>query len=149
DAAYKTGLLSRSVTSQFQVNSDLMGKATHEINGDLDGSLLLGFHLDHLQSDITSVTASRFVLFDAPITFSNALDYLPTESQTITRTAALYGELDINMLKQLFLKVSGRGESASTYGPDVAQTYFYPAANIAWQFTQLPGLKDNTLLSFG
>ena len=126
-----------------------MGKATGEINDDLDGSLLLGFHLGHQQLDQTSVTASRFVLYDAPITFANALDYTPTESQSIIRTAALYGEFDVNMLKQVFFRLTGRGESASTYGPNVPQTYFYPAANLAWLFTKLPVLKDNAIISFG
>ncbi|MEW6701615.1 MAG: TonB-dependent receptor, partial [Bacteroidota bacterium] len=149
DASVPTGSLSRQALSQFQFNSDLIGTAQLEINEDFNGSALVGFHLDHRQTDNTLVTAQKFSLIGVPPTFSNAQNYFPDESKTILRTAALYGQLNLNMYNQLYLSLSGRSESASTYGPNVAQTYFYPSASAAWEFTKLPGLADNSILSYG
>lgn len=142
DAGNPTGYTDRNSGSAYQINSDLMATAKHELNEDIDGSLLLGFHLDHRESKSVGVSASRFILYDAPATFSNALDYFPGEGFSILRSAALYGELAINLYKQVFLRATGRMESASTYGPDADKSYFYPSVSAAWQFTEMPVLKD-------
>jgi TonB-linked SusC/RagA family outer membrane protein len=149
DASVPTGQLTRNVISELQVNGDLYGRATQHVNDWLEGSILLGLHYDHRKSDFTNVAATRFVLLDAPPTFENALDYAPTEGQTIVRTAAMYGEVGLNLYNQVFLRAAGRGESASTYGPDAEQTYFYPSVSAAWQFSQLEPLQENEFLTFG
>jgi TonB-linked SusC/RagA family outer membrane protein len=153
DASYPTGDTYRNANSNYLVNSDLRATARHSFNEDFDGSLMVGFHLDHQRSEGINVDATNFILADAPATFSNALDYFPGEGLTIVRTAALYGEATVNLYRQLFLRGTGRMESASTYGPDAKQTYFYPSASAAWQFTELPIIKDlikdNSILSYG
>jgi TonB-linked SusC/RagA family outer membrane protein len=153
DAAQPTGYTDRNASNAYQVNSDLMATAKHELTKDIDGSLLLGFHLDHRESKSVGVNASRFILYDAPATFSNALDYFPGEGFSIVRSAALYGELAVNLYQQVFLRATGRMESASTYGPDADKSYFYPSVSAAWQFTELPFVKDfvgsGNILSYG
>ena len=153
DASWPTGETYRSASSNYMFNSDLLATAKHEFNDNLDASLMVGFHLDHVRSEGVSVDASDFILADAPATFSNSLNYFPGEGLSIVRTAALYGEADVNLYKQLFLKGTGRMESASTYGPDAKQSYFYPSGSVAWQFTELPFIKDaivdNTIFSYG
>ncbi|HCR55122.1 MAG TPA: SusC/RagA family TonB-linked outer membrane protein, partial [Cytophagales bacterium] len=57
----------------------------------------------------------------------------------------LYSVLAFDFYDQLFLNVNGTQEAAST----IAGTFFYPAADVAWQFTQLPSLTNNSILSFG
>jgi hypothetical protein len=49
----------------------------------------------------------------------------------------------------LFLTLTGRNESASTFGAKTSSSFFFPSAALAWQFTQLPSLENNPLLSFG
>jgi TonB-linked SusC/RagA family outer membrane protein len=153
DASYPTGDTYRSSGSAYQVNSDLMATAKHELNENIDGSLMVGFHLDHRESKSVSVDASRFILVDAPATFSNALDYFPGEGWSIVRSAAVYSELTVNLYKQVFLRGTGRMESASTYGPDADKSYFYPSVSAAWQFTELPFVKDfvgdGSIFSYG
>jgi TonB-linked SusC/RagA family outer membrane protein len=153
DASYPTGDTYRNANSNYLVNSDLRATARHTFSDDFDGSLMVGFHLDHQRSEGINVDATNFILADAPATFSNALDYFPGEGLTIVRTAALYGEANINLYRQLFLHGTGRMESASTYGPDAKQTYFYPSGSVAWQFTELPYVKDllknSSILSYG
>lgn len=153
DASYPTGDTYRSSGSAYQINSDLMATAKHELNENFDGSLMVGFHLDHRENKSVSVDASRFILTDAPATFSNALDYFPGEGWSIVRSAAVYSELAVNLFKQVFLRATGRLESASTYGADADKTYFYPSVSAAWQFTELPMAKDlvgnGSIFSYG
>ena len=153
DAQFPGGYLTRSTDNTLLLNSDLMGRATQQLTDDIEGTLMLGFHLDQNRYDGLNSTATNFILVGAPATFSNSLYYQPGEYLTIIRTAAFYGALDLALYKQLFLKVTGRDESASTYGATADQTYFYPSFSAAWQFTQLQPIKDalagNTILSFG
>jgi TonB-linked SusC/RagA family outer membrane protein len=149
DAQYPTGYLTREMLSEYMVNTDLRLKATQKVTDDIEGSLLLGVHVDHASQNETFLPGSDFVLPDAPTYIKNTLNYLPDEYQQIVRTAAFYGEANINMFEQLFIHLSGRDESASTYGANADKTYFYPAASIAWQFTKLDALKDNDILSYG
>ncbi len=47
-----------------------------------------------------------------------------------------------------FLNATLRAESASTFGDDGDNTFLFPSASLAWQFTELPGLKSD-FFSFG
>ncbi|CUT02812.1 TonB-dependent receptor domain-containing protein, partial [Candidatus Chrysopegis kryptomonas] len=149
DAAVPTGRIIRDVISQFQINTDLMLRFKYQLGSLLSASALLGFHLDHEQTDDTYIQGTRFIIPEAPDYILNTLDYLPNESKTIVRTGAFYGELGFDVLDQLYIRLSGRNESASTYGTSVDMTYFFPSASVAWEFTKLPVLRNQTLLSFG
>jgi hypothetical protein len=48
----------------------------------------------------------------------------------------------------LFLNATLRAESASTFGEMADNTFYFPSASLAWQFTKIPGVQSN-LLSFG
>jgi TonB-linked SusC/RagA family outer membrane protein len=149
DASYPEGELIRAANTTFLLSTDLIGKYSRTITDDVQGSLMIGAHLDHNRYEGMSVLATSFIISNAPATFSNALNFSPSEYLTITRSAALYGQLDVSLFRQVFVKLTGREESASTYGPQAAQTYFYPSASIAWQFTQLAVLQNHPILSFG
>jgi len=153
DAQFPGGYLTRTTNTTYLLNTDIMGRATQNLTDDIEGTLMVGFHLDHNRYDGLNASATGIIISGAPETFSNTLNYTPGEFLTITRTAAMYGSIDLGFYKQLFVKITGRDESASTYGPDAAQTYFYPSFSAAWQFTQLQPIKDmfkdNGILSFG
>ncbi|MCX6134672.1 MAG: SusC/RagA family TonB-linked outer membrane protein [Ignavibacteriales bacterium] len=149
DASYPTGDTYRSFNTNYQVNSDLLGTAKYDYNENINGSLMLGFHIDHRQNHSISTDATAFILYDAPATFSNALNYAPGEGFSIIRSAAVFGEATLDLYKQVFIRGTGRLESASTYGADATKSYFYPSASVAWQFTEVPLFKDNGILSYG
>jgi hypothetical protein len=48
----------------------------------------------------------------------------------------------------LFLNGTLRAESASTFGQEADNTFLFPSASLAWQFTKLFG-SENDILSFG
>ncbi len=51
DASFSTGYLTREVIGEYQLNSDLMAKATQKFSDDFNGSLLVGFHVDNHSTD--------------------------------------------------------------------------------------------------
>jgi len=44
--------------------------------------------------------------------------------------------------------LSGRNESASTFGKQTNNSFFFPSAALAWQITKIKALSDNSFLSF-
>lgn len=62
------------------------------------------------------------------------------------RINAVYASLDINYRRLLFLSLTGRNDWSSTLPRD-HNSYFYPSASAAFQFTEL--IKNKRVLSFG
>ncbi len=144
------GQYSDNLFSQYQINTDLQGRARHEFSPDFSGSILLGFHLDHQEYNYMAQIVQTFLFTAPPYYLSNGASVLPpNQNNWIERNAAAYGEVDLTMYQQLFVTLSGRDESSSTYGPNSAGLYFYPAASVAWQFTKLPLFEGNKILNFG
>lgn len=147
---YYAGQYSDNLFSQYQINSDLQGKARHDFSQDFSGTLMLGFHLDHQQYNSVADIVQSFLIPTAPPSFGNAATPLPpVQNYWIERNAALYGQANLSLYNQLFVTLSGRDESSSTYGPGSAGLYFYPSVDAAWQFTQLPAFQGSDVLTFG
>ncbi|MCL4510317.1 MAG: SusC/RagA family TonB-linked outer membrane protein [Bacteroidetes bacterium] len=149
DASQPKGQFTDNSLSQYQVNSDLQARAQHDFSSDFGTSLLMGFHIDQLQSNLVGAQGTTFAIPNAPPSLGNAFTYVPNESKVTTRNAAMYGELDLSLYQQLFFSFAGRDESSSTYGPSTAGLYFYPSASVAWEFTKLPVFQGNSLLTYG
>jgi TonB dependent receptor len=49
----------------------------------------------------------------------------------------------------MFLNLGIAAESGSPFGEKTDRTFYYPSADLAWQFTKLEALKDLKWLSFG
>lgn len=149
DSSNPTGSLTEEEISQYQVNSDLIAKATHTFNNDFSGSLLVGWNLNHRETDQVGATSTDIILESFNRDISNYTSKNPFQFRSTIRTSALYSVIKFNAYNMLFLELTGRQESASTFGPDTDATFFYPSGSLAWQFSQLDALKDNSILSFG
>lgn len=151
NATFEDGELTEQEITELQVNNDLIARAAHQFNEDYSGTLLLGFNINHQNFDNVGATVQNFVLPNAPRDLSNseADSRSPFQNESTQRTAALYGEASIDAFDMLFVDLTGRAETASTFGPDTESTFFYPSATLAWQFTELGALSDNGVLNFG
>ena len=89
----------------------------------------------------------NFLIPDGPLDFSNAVgaDRFPDDTETMVRSTRTYATANFGFYDQLYINATGALESASSFGED--KTFFYPSADLAWQFTQL--IADNSFLSFG
>ncbi len=149
NATVPTGQLTEQNITEEQINNDLIVRASHTLNKDLSGSLLIGYNLNQRKFDNVGATSTNFVLEDAPKDVANAQDRFPFQNTSTIRTSALYSEFNVTAYNQLDIKISGRSESASTYGSQTDENYFYPSANVAWRFTNLEAFDNQNLLSFG
>lgn len=139
------------ITEYFnnQYNSDLTISLQKSFSDKFSGSLLLGHNYFYNKSK------SRVTIGDGLITptffdIVNALSYSASELDAEKRTAAVYGEAELNYANMLFLSLTGRRETSSSL-PENNRNFFYPSAGLGFVFTQLPGFKTSTssLLSFG
>ncbi len=145
------GLYREQTIQEYQFNSDIIGRVSHNFSTNFTGSVLAGFNLNHRQFEQVGGTATGFILPNAPPNLGNApADQLsPFNNQSTIRTGALYAEISAGFYDQLFLTLTGRGETSSTFGPEAERTFYYPSGTIAWQFSKLGVFQDNTILSFG
>ncbi|WP_340106241.1 SusC/RagA family TonB-linked outer membrane protein [Rhodohalobacter sp. 8-1] len=148
-AGNPTGALTEQTLSQFQINSDLIARASHTFNNDISGSALIGWNINQRNFDNLGASSSDIILSTFPRDVSNYISKNPFQSRSTVRTSALYAVLNFTLYDQLFLELTGRSESASTFGPDTDNTFFYPSASLAWQFSELDAFDDLGWLSFG
>jgi len=149
DATQPAGSYTQQDLSNYQLNNDLIAKASHDFSNNFGGSLLVGFNLNTRKYYNIGSGITDFIFATAPPNMSNGLNSSPFNSKSEVKTAALYSEAKFNLYNQLFFDLTARNESASTYGTNAKSTYIFPSASVAWQFTQLSSLKDNKFLSFG
>lgn len=148
DASNPSGALTEREISQYQLNSDLIAKASHTFNENFSGSLTLGWNLNHRHYDNVQATSTDIILSSFNRSLSNYNSKNPTQYRSTVRTSALYSVVDFNAYDMLYLELTGRQESASTFGPQTDATFFYPSGNIAFQFSDLD-IFDDSILSFG
>lgn len=148
---YNNGSLRQQTFNDFQFNSDLILRASRQLTHDFSGSLTFGANINQRELHNVGAFVTNFILPNAPpnLTNSPATNRTPFNYKQIIRTAAVYSQLKFDAYNMLFLTFTGRGETASTFGPEASSTFVYPSASLAWQFTQLNALKNKDLLSFG
>ena len=129
------------------INSDLTINYTRELFDGIGTSITVGHNLfnSHVQQLYTQ--GNGFVIPDF-YHMSNTSSQLVRESTTKYRTAALYADLQFSYKSMLFLGFTGRNEWSTTL-PAGSNSFFFPSASLGFIFSELPGLKDNRILSYG
>ncbi len=146
-ASFPNGYYQLNVNTESQFNTDFFARASKALGTNFNGTVLVGVNYnDRLRrTDHTQIT--DFIVNGAPDNLNNGLNsnLQAFNYKTHIRTYAYYAQADLQAYDQLFVTLTGRSESASTY----SNRFFFPSAAVAWQFTKLDALKDNSLLSFG
>jgi TonB-linked SusC/RagA family outer membrane protein len=135
----------------------------HHYNNDLNSDLTVNFTKDFIEDFTTSITVGHnmfqsayqqlysqgngFVIPDF-YHMSNTSSQIIRESTQKYRTAAFYADLEFSYRNMLFLGLTGRNEWSTTL-PKANNSFFFPSASIGFIFTELAGLKDNNILSYG
>ena len=88
-----------------------------------------------------------FVNPTAPPQLLNATNTVLGNVYSEERTVGYYGNVNLSMFNQVFVNLSGRQDYLSTL-PQDNNGIFYPAADVAWQFTKALGISDGAF-SFG
>ncbi|CCH52685.1 TonB-dependent receptor plug [Fibrisoma limi BUZ 3] len=145
------GSFEENILKETELNADLIGRFNKNITPHITGNLVVGFNVNDRKYLNLGGTMNTFIIPDAPPNFSNSLQANDQAYTTTThrRTARLYSTLNLGFYEQLFVNLSVAGEAGSTFGSASKSTFYYPSADVAWQFTQLPLLSNSRILTFG
>lgn len=94
-----------------------------------------------------SYTGTNFNFYGLP-TIGNATSYSGSEYSRKERTVGFFGSASLSWRDQLYLTVTGRNDYVSTM-PRGSRSFFYPSVSLGWEFTKLPGLEGNNILTYG
>jgi TonB-linked SusC/RagA family outer membrane protein len=130
-----------------QFNSDIIANLHKNFTDDFGGSLILGQNYFTLTQDNVFTNGKGFNV-SGFYDMSNAQSVLAAETEVHKRTSAWYGDAELNYKRMLFLSITARDETSSTL-PAAHDNFFYPSVGLGWVFTELPGMKSQSLLSFG
>lgn len=150
-ALQPNGYLSKNWITEKQFNTDVFATASHTFNTDFKGSLLVGGNYNSRRRSTLSDAITNLIVPTAPDILTNALNSNLTAGNynSLIRTYAYYTQADVQAYNMLFLTLTGRAESASTFGSKTSSTFFFPSAALAWQFSKLKALQGSSFLSFG
>ena len=148
---YLTGYLSKNWITEKQFNTDVFATANKTFSNSFGGSLLLGVNYNSRRRATLSDAITNLIVPTAPDILTNALNSNLTASNnnSLIRTYAYYAQAEVQAYDMLFLTLTGRNESASTFGAKTQSNFFFPSAALAWQFSKLRGLNTSPVLSFG
>ena len=113
-----------------------------------DLGLMLGTEFNHDYSRSWDYDASSLSWYGQPvIENAESMDYWDM-SHSKERTLGFFGQISASWRNMLYLTVTGRNDIVSTM-PRNNRSFFYPSVSLGWIFTELPALKDNSILSYG
>ncbi|MEO5978114.1 MAG: SusC/RagA family TonB-linked outer membrane protein [Chryseolinea sp.] len=143
------GSYSEQYFQESQWNANLYGNAKKKFSDFFAGSILVGFNYNNRQFNNVGATVTNFIIPDAPPNLINSpsSNRTPFNAASTIRTSAAFTEINGEFADQIFITLTGRAESASTFGPLAKSLFYYPSASAAWQFSKVTG--TNNFFSFG
>nr|MBP7472004.1 SusC/RagA family TonB-linked outer membrane protein [Prevotella sp.] len=113
-----------------------------------DFGFLLGSEFNHENTRNWDYAASGLSFYGQPTIGNCSTMNSWTEYRSQKRTVGVFGQASLSWESQLFLTLTGRNDYVSTM-PRGNRSFFYPSVSLGWIFTELKGLKDNHILSYG
>ncbi|MBC7567151.1 MAG: SusC/RagA family TonB-linked outer membrane protein [Pedobacter sp.] len=130
----------QNITSNFLVTAE-------KTFGDFSTSLLLGNAID--QSKFATVDYLGLI-FQNPdfISINNTVNRSVIQRNSIRRIVGVFGSLNADWKKTVFLNITGRNDWSSTL-PVKNFSFFYPSVSLGYEFTKTLNLGDDSWLSYG
>lgn len=146
-----TGSYTRDEYSELQMNLDVIGRAEHRFNEHFAINGLVGYNYNSRRNTDLSATGVNFIIPNAPRDLNNSAVANTTIDDSFLHsvTNAGYATVGGEFYNQLYSNLTGRLEAASTFGNLSPNQFFYPAADLAWDFSTLPVFAGNKIFSFG
>lgn len=145
--SYPDGQIQNDNHFSNNINSDLLINYTRDIFTDLNASLTVGHNMYQSYYQQLYTQGDGFVIPDF-YHISNTSSQIVREYTSEYRTAAIFGDLELSYKNMLYLGLTGRNEW-STSLPKTDNNFFYPSVSLGFIFTELPALKNNSILNYG
>jgi TonB-linked SusC/RagA family outer membrane protein len=143
--AYYDGRYVQDTYNNKELNFDGIVRATKHLSRNILLTGTIGYNINDKELIYNDNVITPFeVASSTPSTSLISNNAYSSWSKTIvhTRSNRFYVLADLELLNQIYFSGTGMWEAAST----IANTHFYPSANIAWQFNKY---LHSDILSFG
>ncbi len=129
------------------LNSDLLALINTNLTEDISLSATVGQNL--LGNFSKTITGYTNAPLDIPgfTHVSNTSLQGTTAGESEFRSSAVFADATVGLYNMVYLGLTGRYERATSM-PD-GKGEFFPSANVGFVFTELPGIRDNNILSYG
>ena len=146
-----TGSHREEIIKETELNFDFITRIVKDISPSISGTYIVGFNVNNRDYNNLGYSMLNFLIPNGPKSTSNATaaNRTPFDFQSRILTNRLYATVNLGFRDQLFLNVGAAAESGSPFGEKTDRTFYYPAADLAWQFSQLSFFKNQKALSFG
>lgn len=139
------GNFTENVISERELNFDAIAKTSYQLNTDIALTAVGGWNINDRKRTVNTGQINGFLVNSTKQTTNlntAAENSSIGNSKRFIRSTRTYGVLTFDAYDQLYVNLSGAIEKTSSMN----DSYFYPAADAAWQFTKY---VENTPLSFG
>ncbi|MEJ7780361.1 MAG: SusC/RagA family TonB-linked outer membrane protein [Daejeonella sp.] len=116
---------------------------------DFDLSLLLGSNIETKRDYVTALRGQKLLERDFESINNTDVATQRTKASLIQRRMfSTFGQFNASYKNLVHLGVTGRNDWSSTL-PEKNNSFFYPSASLAFEFTEIPFIKKFESLSFG
>jgi TonB-linked SusC/RagA family outer membrane protein len=128
------GRITEGKVINYQIDNSLTGTATHKFSDAVSANLTVGQNLNARNFRTFSVVG-RTLIAPTPFSVLNTLSRdPPSDYQTQVHNASVFGQLQLDLIDQLFLTGAVRNDCSTTFGKTNRCANF-PKASAAWTFT--------------
>ncbi len=145
------GRITQGSNDRMELDHNFFASFDYNFTNDITFDGTLGYNINSrlfkgtgVQGDGLQVQGFNNIANASTITAPAIFNTTPSE----IRTAALYADATFGYKNYLFMTLTGRLESASTFGPQTDETFFYPSISSSFVFSDAFGI-DPDILSFG
>ena len=127
-----------------ELNFDAIAKYDRDLNKNITSSFVLGWNLNDRKFNRETSVGSDFIVNDEIYTLSNSRIIQANNFSSHRRSNRGFTTANFGVNDQLFIDLSGTVEAAST----INKPFFYPAASVAWQFSNADFFPKESAISF-
>lgn len=144
----REGRFDEDILQNKEVNFDAIVRGNFQLSSDIGLVATAGWNFNDRRYQRNSTEISGFSVNSRKQSIDlNSANEASAISKYLSNrvTNRGYGTLSFDLYDQLYVNVGGAVEAASTAN----KTFFYPSADVAWQFTKMAGFKKDGPLNFG
>src|SRR6185436_7301608 len=138
-----TGRITEGKLINYEIDHNLTGTANWNLSSDISGTFTAGQNLNSRNYRTFSVVG-RTLNEPKPFSVLNTLTRdPPSDFQTVIHNESYFGQVTVDLYKQLFLTAALRNDGSTTFGKENRRAFF-PKASASWTFTDFQKIPKVT-----